>query len=161
MVEITYLLSTFLMGLFLLAVLVAIVRLRGVSRAATASSGRAAELPERTRNVPARSTATDTVSEETPMGWVIGFLLLVLAAGGGAILFIGGTQPRLPTVGTQLAGMGMAVIIGGLVCGYFASGLYLSLRSHGRHRAEAVGVTLWLLGLVGVMVIAAKLVFAS
>lgn len=158
MVEITYLTSTFLMGLFLLAIFVAIVRLRGVGWASPASSGRAAELPERTENVPARSTATDTVSSETPMGWVIGFLLLVLVAGGGAVMFIGGTQ--LPTVGTQMAGVGLAVIIGGLVCGYFVSGLYLSLRSHGRHSAEAVGVTLWLLGLLGVLVIAAKLVFA-
>lgn len=160
MVDLTYLMSTFLMGLFLLVILVVIARLRGVGRASTASGQRAAsDLPDSTGNVPARSTATDTVSSETPMEWVIGFLLLVLAAGGGAVMFIGGAQ--LPSIGTQMAGVGLAVIIGGLVCGYFVSGIYLSLRSHGRHSAEAVGVTLWLLGLLGVLVIAAKLVFAS
>ncbi|MFC6963892.1 hypothetical protein [Halocatena marina] len=159
MVEINYLVSTLLMGLFLLAIVVVIARLRSVSETATASGGRstASELPDITPS--ARST--ETVSSEIPPTWIIGFLLLVLAAGAGSVLFIGASSLPSIGIGTQMAGIGLAIVIGGLVCGYFVSGIYLSLRSHGRKSAEATGVAIWLLGLLGVGVIVVNLLLGS
>jgi hypothetical protein len=153
----TYLPSTLLMGLFLIAVLVALVRIR--SGEGTSSSGdrsRASDLPDIAGDVPARTGSTDTVSSETPIEWVVGFILLVVVAGAGAVLFIG--DYSLPSIGAQ-AGILIAAVLGGLLCGYLFSGVYISLRSHGRKSAEATAVAFWLLGLVGVAVIAVKLAF--
>jgi hypothetical protein len=162
MVEINYLPSTLLMGLFLIAILVSLVRIRSGGETSTASGERsmASDLPSTTASdVPARSQSSDTVSSETPTEWVLGFILLVLAAGGGAILFIG--DYSLPSVGTQVAVILLVLVLGGLFCGYLFSGVYISLRSHGRKSAEATAVALWLLGLLGVGVIAAKLLFGQ
>lgn len=157
----TYLPSTLLMGLFLIAILIALVRIRS-GRASTESDTRstASELPSTTTSdVPARSQSTDAVSSETPTSWVLGFVLLVLAAVAGAILFI--NDYSLPGIGAQLVVVLLVLVVGGLLCGYLFSGVYISLRSHGRKSAEATGVALWLLGLVGIGVIAAKLLFGS
>lgn len=155
----TYLPSTLLMGLFLIVVFVALVRIRnGEGTTSVGNRSGASDLPEITSDVPARERSTDTVSSETPIEWVVGFLLLVLAAGAGAVLFV--SDYSLPTMGVQ-AGIFIAAILGGIVCGYLFSGIYMSLRSHGRKSAEATAVAIWLLGLIAVGVIAVKLVFAQ
>jgi hypothetical protein len=156
-----YLPSTLLMGLFLLAIFVALARIRSSGSTSTASGeqNRASDLPNITSDVPARTGSTDTVSSETPIAWVVGFIFLVFAAGAGAILFIG--DYSLPSIGAQVVGILIAGVIGGLVCGYLFSGVYISLRGHGRKSAEATAVAFWLLGLLGVAVIALKLVLAQ
>lgn len=147
------------MGLFLIVVFVALVRIRnGEGTTSVGNRSGASDLPEITSDVPARERSTDTVSSETPIEWVVGFLLLVLAAGAGAVLFV--SDYSLPTMGVQ-AGIFIAAILGGIVCGYLFSGIYMSLRSHGRKSAEATAVAIWLLGLIAVGVIAVKLVFAQ
>lgn len=150
----TYLPSTLLMGLFLIAMFVALVRIRDGSGVSQETRSRVSDLPDITGDVPARSEPTDTVSSEAPIEWVVGFILLVIAAGAGAILFIG--EYSLPAMGTQ-TGIFIAALLGGIVCGYLFSGVYISLRSHGRKSAEATAVAIWLLGLIVVGVITVKL----
>lgn len=161
MAEISYLSSTLLMGLFLIAILVIIARLRIESGASAATGERStsAELPD----VPAgdlasshRQPATDT---ETPLSWVVGFLVVVLVVVAGAALFLGGVS--LSASNTRLAGIVLALVLGGLLGGYLFSGVYLSVRSHGRVRSEATGVALWILGLLFVLLIAVKLIMAQ
>lgn len=152
----TYLPSTLLMGLFLIAVFVALVRIRrGKGTSYSGNRGGASDLPDIAGDVPARGGSTDTASSETPIEWVIGFILLVLAAGAGSVLFVG--DYSLPAIGTQGVGILIAAVLGGLLCGYLFSGVYISLRSHGRKSAEATAVAFWLLGLIAVGVIAVKL----
>lgn len=152
----TYLPSTLLMGLFLIAIFVALMRIRSGQGTTEGNRSSASNLPDLAGDVPARGGSSDTVSSETPIEWVAGFILLVLVAGAGAILFIGDFS--LPTMGAQ-AGVLIAAVLGGLVCGYLFSGIYISLRSHGRKSAEATAVAFWLLGLIGIGVIAVKLAF--
>jgi hypothetical protein len=157
----TYLPSTLLMGLFLIAVFVALARIRSSGSTSTASGeqNRVSDLPNITSKAPARAGSADTVSSETPIEWVAGFIFLVLAAGAGTILFIG--DYSLPSIGAQVVGILIVGVIGGLVCGYLFSGVYISLRGHGRKSAEATAVAIWLLGLIGVAVIALKLVLVQ
>lgn len=162
MVVITNLASTVLMGVVLVAVVGAFVRLRASpSETTRGKRSTASDLPRIAGDAPRSTTDSDSDigSSATPIAWVVGFLALVVVAGGGAIAFIAGNA--LPQIGTQAAGTVLAVILGGLLCGYLLSGVYLSLRSHGRKSAEATGVALWLLGLVVVGVIAAQLVFLA
>lgn len=157
MIVTTNLLSTVLMGVFLVAVLGVVVRLRASHSEATSRST-GTNLPQTAVEAPS-TTETGTGASATPIGWVIGFLGLVVVAGGGAVVFVGGNV--LPGIGPQVAGIALVVVFGGLLCSYFFSGIYLSLRSHGRKSAEATGVALWLLGLLAIGVIAAQLVFLA
>lgn len=154
MIVTTNLASTVLMGVFLVAVVGVFARLRA-SRGETTQS---TALPQTAGDTP-RSTETNAGSSVTPIGWVIGFLGLIVVAGGGAVVFVAGDA--LPGIGPQVAGAALAVVLGGLLCSYLFSGIYLSLRSHGRKSAEATGVALWLLGLLAVGVITAQLVFLA
>lgn len=164
MIVTTNLASTVLMGVFLVAVLAVFARLR-THRGETTNGERSAasDLPRITEDAPPSTTDLEsgpvTGSSAPPIAWVVGFLGLVVVVGGGAIAFVAGNA--LPQIGTQAAGAVLAIVFGGLVCGYLFSGVYLSLRSHGRKSAEATGVALWLLGLIAVGVIAAQLVFLA
>ncbi|WP_124955049.1 hypothetical protein [Halocatena pleomorpha] len=148
------------MGVFLVAVVGVVIRLRA-SRSGPTRQSTAADLPQTAAGTP-RSTAETGPgggSSATPIGWVIGFLGLVVVAGGSAVAFVAGNAPS--GIGPQMIGAVLVVVLGGLLCSYLFSGVYLSLRSHGRKSAEATGVALWLLGLLVVSVIAARLVFLA
>lgn len=155
----TNLASTVLMAVFLVAVVGVIARFRAHRSGLTTSRDRprASELPQTAEVAPDRS-APDVGSSETPISWVIGFVLLIVLAGGGAVVFTAGGAPQ---ISSQMAAVLLAVVFGGLLCGYLFSGIYLSLRSHGRKSAEATGVALWLLGLLVVGAIATQLVFLA
>lgn len=156
MIVTTNLASTVLMGVFLVAVLGVVARLR----ASRGETTRSAAVPQ-TADTPRSTTENGpgASSSATPIRWVIGFLGLVVVAGGGAVVFIAGNA--LSGIGPQTAGAALVVVLGGLLCSYLFSGVYLSLRSHGRKSAEATGVALWLLGLLVVGVIAARLLFLA
>ncbi|UPM42550.1 hypothetical protein [Halocatena salina] len=160
MIVTTNLASAVLMGVFLVAVVGVVIRLRA-NRGEPTRQATVADLPQTAVETP-RSTAEsgpDVGSSATPIGWVIGFLGLVAIAGGGAVAFIAGNAPS--GIGPQAIGAVLVVVLGGLLCSYLFSGIYLSLRSHGRKSAEATGVALWLLGLLVVVVIATRLVFLA
>lgn len=153
MVAITYLPSTLLMGLFLLAIIVGFVRITSSERTTTPQS---APVPTRKRRTDTQSTTDSTA---VPTAWIVGFLSLILAVGGGTVLFVGGIS--VPSVGTGSAGLLLAVLIGGLVCGYLISGLYISLRGHGRASAEAAAVAIWMLGMAALVLIAIRIFIAQ
>lgn len=152
----TNLASTVLMAVFLVAVVGVLARFRARRSGQTTTRSRppVSELPQTAVDTPASAAPED----ETPVSWVIGFVALIVLAGGGAVAFTAGGAPR---ISTQMAGVALAVVLGGLLFGYLFSGIYLSLRSHGRKSAEATGVALWLLGLIAVGAIATQLVFLA
>lgn len=153
MVAIPYLPSTLLMGLFLLTILVVFVRITSSERTATPQS---TTLPATKRRRETQSTADSTA---VPTSWVVGFLFLILAVAGGTVLFVGGIS--VPSVGATSAGMLLAVLIGGLLCGYLVSGLYIALRGHGRASAEATAVSIWMLGMAALGLIVIRILIAQ
>ncbi len=130
------------MGVLLVAVVVVYTQLR------TSQSNRATPPPQ-----------SATAEEDIPPSWILGFLLLVAVAGGGTLAFL--ASDSIGQFAGQTAGILIAVVLGGILGGYLISGIYVSLRSHGRKSAEATGVALWLLGCIAIAVIAGQLVLVG
>jgi cbb3-type cytochrome oxidase subunit 3 len=142
---VSYLASTILMGLFLVAV-VALVRF---------SDRREYEAPSSREGGLARRAATWVV--ESPMAWILGFLLLVFVAGGTSVLYVGGILPSPSAATTQLAGTALAAVFALVLVGYLVWGAYATARSRGYQRSGAVAVGAWVVGLLFVVAIAAQL----
>lgn len=151
MAALTYLASTVLMGLVLLAVAAAVVsgrHWRGYRPTLGGEKGRFAFLSDL-----ARSTTV----------WILAFLAAGLLVGGGAVLALGGSL-----VGTGEIPPGVQQTGGALVLGlagvsiflYLFYGSYRVARSHGLQRAAAVMVGSWALGLLAVVGVALKLLAA-
>lgn len=141
MVQLGYLASTLLMGLFLVAV-VAFLRLgdrREYSQTLSrGDSGLVAALRGATRSETA---------------WIVAFLVVSFAAGLAAVAYVGGLFPA----GAAAAGPVLAVVVALLVGGYLLWGAYTTARSRGYQSAAAVMVSTWVLGLLFVTAIAAYL----
>lgn len=137
---VSYIASTILMGLFLVAV-VALVRV---------SERREYEGPSSERDGGLATWLT-----ESPMAWILGFFLLVFVTGGASVLYVGGMLPSEAT--TQLAGGALAAVVALVLVGYFVWGAYTMARSHGYQRSGAVAVGAWMVGLLFVVAIAAQL----
>lgn len=141
MAELSYLVSTALMGLFLVAV-VAFVRIserREYVRSSEVSS--APDLASRLQN----SVGV----------WIAVFLLLTFAVGGGAVLYVRGD---LPAGAAQAGGAALAAVLAVSLVAYFGWGGYYIARSRGLGNAQAVAAGAWLLGMLFVAVIAVQLV---
>jgi hypothetical protein len=137
-----YLASTLLMGVVLVGVAVAVGRL---------APGRAVPTPRREPGegrVAAVGEAAEGVAG-SPAAWVVLFLGLVVAFGAGTVLALQGAA----------AGVGR-LLLGGftlVLAVYGLSGVYGSLRGLGRPRSEAVAVTAFTVGLLGVLAVTARL----
>lgn len=140
---VSFLVSTLLMGLFLVAVVafVGYAERREVERPASST----------------RPGAVLSWMRESPMAWIAGFLLLVLAVGGTTLLFVGGLLPDLSAGATQLAGLALAGLLALALLVYFVWGAYSTARARGYPRSGAVAVGVWMFGLLFVAVIAAQL----
>jgi hypothetical protein len=151
MVDITYLVSTVLMGLLLAGVAVAVARVyhRPQFSAAAASGGPGGAggpiwtVYDRLERVAYRESV-----------WTAGFLVLAVLLVAIVALFLGDEALRASL------GPALAALFGTVVLGFVLLGLYRTLRLRGRSRAEAVGVGMWTLGLVFLLAVAAKLVLA-
>lgn len=131
--------SAVVMGLFLIAVAV-LVRSRGWY----------AYTPSVTAGGETGVTVGRTVDD--PVWWTAGFLLLVAVFGGGAVALVSGAlSPATATL--LLGGAGGAVLVL-----FFLAGVYHAVRSRGGARARAVMVAAWVVGLVLVAAVSAKLV---
>lgn len=143
MAQLGYLVSTVLMGLFLVAVV-------GFLR-----------LAERREYSP-----TFSRSEASPLGaigdlarnpavWIAVFLVVTVGAMLAAVVFVGGLVPS--EAGLTAAGLVLGAVVGLLVGGYLLWGVYTTARARGFHSAAAVMVSAWALGILVVVGIAAKL----
>lgn len=136
--------STFLMGLVLVAIAVA--------------AGRSTYFGE---NAAAEESGADlavVLSQvaRSPRTWVVGFLLLVFGIGGGAILAVSG--PDISQAAADTAIYAVGGFAGALLVGYLIWGVFLSAKSKGIGTAGAVALGLWVLGTVVVGAIVAMLV---
>lgn len=138
MATIVYLASALVMGVLLLGTLLALAR--------------AAD-----QSVPFVRAESGGLTESLsgPTGWILGFVLLVAGAIGGAVAFVGGFGIGSSVGSTAL----VAVLLAGLF-GYVLFGTYTMARSRGLPSAHAAGVSMWAGGAVVVLGIAVKLVAA-
>ena len=141
MAESTYIASTVVTGLFLLAVWVLVGRVENRRRYALETDGK--RLPRR-RNDAATESATT---------WVAAFLLVALAVGGGAVLLVSDAG-LLP--GSEWVALGSA--FAALVGGFLLWGVYDAVRFRGFGNAFAVLASAWMAGLLLVAAVALKLV---
>lgn len=90
----------------------------------------------------------------SPIVWSLLFLTLLLVFGGGTVLFVSGVSvPGAGVAGIGLAAAAVVVFAAGLFIG-----VYGAARSGGRSAALGVAEGSFLVGLLFVVVIAAKLV---
>lgn len=142
MAESAYLTSALLTGALLLAVWVLVARME---------NWRSYELTTPIPDRDGRSLA------DSPAAWTAGFFLMVLVAGGGAVLLVSDAALAASVGGwTALAG-----IFGVLLLAYLLYGTYSSARHRGLHSAQAALLSLWLFGSLFLIAIAAKLLFAG
>lgn len=138
--------STVLMGLVLGVIYLGIARLDRQERQQTAAA-----LPA-TRSEATVGRLSKTADDPAELGAI--FVVLVLAVGAVTLVSVGGAPGRLP------GGFGMLVaLLGLLVTGFLFLGSYVVVRQHGLGRAQGVAVGLFGVGGVGILVVAANLVF--
>lgn len=147
MVEIGYLASGLVMGGLLVAVVAALGRVRDrpavpapASRGDRGTAGRLEEVTAAAGDIAASPTA-----------WVVLFLVLVVGFGAATFAAVAGA--------TVPSGLGIALIaaFAGIIGLYGLASVYGSLRGFGRPRAEAVAVSAFTVGLLGVLAITARL----
>jgi len=139
---VSYLVSTLLMGSFLVAV-VAFVRFSERREYETPSSEREGGLVQ-------RFTGSPTI-------WSLGFFLLVFVAGGASVLYVGGMLPSPSGTATRAAGLALATVFALVLVGYLVWGAYTTARSRGYQRSGAVAVGAWVIALLFVVAISAQL----
>lgn len=146
MVQITYLLSAALMGLFLLAVVVLANRYR--TRSYSIQTRREVEREEDYLMFANRLV-------RNPTTWVVAFLVLVVGFVAGAVAFLGGVS--VPEPSRQLIWLAVAGGLAVLLSLYLGVGLYLSARSRGHKSAQAAGVAVIALGFLFLGAVTVKL----
>ena len=138
--------STVLMGLVLGVIYLGIARLDRRERQETAAT-----LPA-TRSEATVGRLSKTADDPAELGAI--FVLLVLAVGAVTLASVGGAPDLLPGA----SGI-VVVLLGLLVTGFLFLGSYVVVRQHGLGRAQGVAVGLFGVGSVGILVVAANLVF--
>lgn len=139
MVDPVYMASAVATTLFVLAVVVGVAR------------------TERRGYDPARPTTTARRLREAagePVVWMASFLLLAFAFGGGTVLYV--SDVAVP--GRALLAPGLLAAAVAVFAGAMFVGVYQSARSRGGSAAQGVAEGSFLVGLLVVVVIAAKLV---
>lgn len=137
--------STVLMALVLGAIYI------GLARIDRRQQTESAELPAR-RSDAAVGRLSETADDPAELGAI--FVVLALAVGGASLAAVGGSSGTLPS------GIGAIVgLIGLLLVGFLFLGTYVVVRQHGLGRAQGVAAGLFGVGGVGVLVVAANLVF--
>lgn len=146
-----YLVSTLLMGLFVLAVAVAIGR--GGQRATPSgnSGGRIGYAEWSNRETQYESRLLEMAN--SPIAWTISFVVLAVALLGGAVLYVTDGAPAGGVLRTALL-----AVVGALLLGYVFFGTYFSVRDRSGKSAVAVGVSAVVVGILMLLGIVAALV---
>lgn len=132
--------GTLLMGLVLLAVILAIGVLRDWERSPGSGEDRAASLVGALRS---------------PVVWTVGFVGFALLFMVGAIAFVGGS-----TVLGIGPGIGELILLGGVgavMVGFLFTGLYAAAKNRGLKSAQAAGIGSIVLGFLVIVVISLQL----
>jgi hypothetical protein len=143
---VSFLASTLLMGLFL----VAVVAFVGYAER------RDAERPGSSM----RPGAVLSWVRGSTMAWIVGFLVLVVAVGGSTVLFVGGLLPNPSAQVTQTAGLALGGLVALSLLVYFVWGGYSTARARGYPRSGAAAVGIWVFGMLFVTAIVAQLLVA-
>ncbi|WP_254537711.1 hypothetical protein [Halomarina litorea] len=152
MVTVSILASSVLMALLLVAVVWTIVR-----------SGRPRAYSPGTDKP--RGSGFDVVNDQyarlasSQRVWVVGFLAVVLAAGGTAVAYLGGWEASPAMV--SMGGIALAVLFGVLLAGFLFVAVYRVVRVKGLYRPMAAAVALWVFGLLFVLAVSIQLLTAT
>lgn len=153
MVELTYVASTALMGLFLVAVTVGVRRSYQQGTPSTVDrpmigSGQQSEFA-----LPGEAVVGRLARD--PAAWTAGFLLLALGAAGGSILVVtpGVSATIQRSVGFLLGGGLLALLLA-----FVFLGVYSGARNRGLHKAQGVAAGSLMLGLLLVGVVIVRLI---
>ena len=149
MAPLTYVASTVLTGLVVVALVVAVARSREW-RAAAATPGDV-------RTGGTSPVTTLAAAAQSPLGWTVAFLVLVLGIGGGALAFVTGA---IPSAVSQVAGVALVLVAAAVLGGYLFWGVYHSARYRGIESAQATGTGLWVLGMLLIVAIVVRLIMA-
>jgi hypothetical protein len=139
----TLLLSTLLTGVAVLTIAVAAVRW-------VDWRGYALDTPE------GPGLVSRTVSH--PAVWILGFFLLLVVFGGGAVAFVAGV---LSAAMVNAVGLVLGVATATVVAGYVFYGTYASARGRGRSASVAVAEGSTLVGALFLLAITVRLVFLA
>lgn len=141
-----------LLGSTLLMVILLAVVFVGASRIDSRTSGTGESGP------PARRSASTarriSTAVDTPAGLGGAFVLIAVTAGALTVAAVGGLTTALPD-----AYVLTMVLFGLLLSGFLFAGTYVVVRQHGLGHAQGVAAGLLGLGGVGILLIAANLVF--
>lgn len=138
--------STVLMGLVLGAIYLGIARLDRRERQQTSAA-----LPATRSEAPA-GRLSRTADDPAELGAI--FVVLVLAVGAVTLVSVGGAPELLPGAFSIVVGF-----LGLLLTGFLFLGTYVVVRQHGLGTAQGVAAGLFGVGSVGILVVAANLVF--
>lgn len=153
MVAVSLVVSTIVMGILLVAIVLAIARV-GSPRGEQIIANRrylSARAPE-----PARGAEVLLDIARGPVGWMAAFFTLVFGVGAGALLAVGGFGVNVPGAVT-LAVAGLLFLA---VCVYLVLGIYYAARSRGHPDSLAVAEGVGVLALVTIAGIAVRLIMA-
>lgn len=139
--------STVLMALLVVAIFVGVTRVGRRHRRRQES----AELPAKRDETAARRVSRTL---DTPAGLGAVFVVLVLVAGLSTVAAVGGPLGSLPNAFALIT-----AFLGLLVTGFLFLGTYVVVRQHGLGQAQGLAAGLFGVGGVGILVIAANLVF--
>lgn len=143
--------STHLIGSTVLMVLVLGAIYLGLARIGTRQHAETADLPAR-RSDAAVGRLSETADDPAELGAI--FVVLSLAIGAASLAAVGGPAEMLPSAFAAIVGL-----IGLLLVGFLFLGTYVVVRQHGLGRAQGVAAGLFGVGSVGILVVAANLVF--
>lgn len=138
--------STALMAVVLGAIYLGIARLGDRQRSATSS-----DLPAR-RSEAAGGRVSRAADDPTELGAV--FVILVLATGALTLAAVGALPASVPSGFALVVGL-----LGLLLTGFLFLGTYVVVRQHGLGAAQGVAAGLFGVGGLGILLIAANLVF--
>ena len=133
---------TFLMGLILIGLLVAIPRLGARRRFSTQEGARRTD--EGQDDLFTRIEVVLGRYVRSPTTWYLGFFVLTLGLAGGAVLYVSG--PDVPPELLDVVGMAVAGVLGLLLAVFLFLGIVYALRGRGRGNAEAALVGFSVLG---------------
>ena len=152
MATIGFIVSTVVMGLFVLGVAAALARGRSWRRHAAMPTAGSFGVGTHEKSAVSRAA-------ESPAAWMAGFLLLVVAVGGGALLYVSGMG--LPEGSQAAVGLALAAVAALVVGFFYLHGLYRSAKGWGLPTSGAVAVSAWGLGALLVAVVGLMLVLSG
>ena len=140
--------STVLMGLVFAAIFYSLSRI-GVTRAGGGAEDGTIQ--------PYSGTSGTVASSASPGRLGAMFLAVTLALGGLSVAVVGGMGASESLVPSLFAAI--VALFGLLLVGFLFAGTYVMSRQHGLGQAHGVAAGLFLVGVVGILVIAANLAF--